>query len=289
MNSYITMVSETIEYIEDNIYSDFSLSDISKQFYMSEYHFERIFRALVGNSLKRYILGRKLTLAFYKLTSSNSSVIDIAMDYGFKYPEVFSRAFKKQFGISPQECRRKMITVKTVEKASIIPRNIISYSGGLAIKASYIHLEKILLEGVFMDVDINDSEFKSVIRGTSEGFLDKVQNINDLHYDKFYSLVSSLNYRSDKYSIFSGIESNETKKLETCKFSTIQCGWYAKFTYQGEMLDICSTFLDDLFKWIALNEIKLVSNNVCIISIYDKNYFSTREVEILIPVTMPKL
>jgi hypothetical protein len=163
-----------------------------------------------------------------------------------------------------------MIKVKTVDKASIVPRNLISYTGGLAIKASYIYLETILLEGVFMDVNVNDSEYESIIRGTSEDFLTTVQKTNNLQYDKFYSVVNCLDYRSDKYNIFSGIESDGAKNLESCKFSTIRCGWYSKFTYQGEMLDICSTFLDDLFKWIALNEMKLDPNNVGIISIYDK-------------------
>jgi AraC family transcriptional regulator len=46
MNFYIKIINEAIEYIEDNINREFDLSSISKQFYMSEYHFERIFKSL---------------------------------------------------------------------------------------------------------------------------------------------------------------------------------------------------------------------------------------------------
>jgi AraC family transcriptional regulator len=240
----------------------------------------------LGISLKKYVLGRKLTLAFHKLSSSNESVINIALDCGYQYPEVFSRAFKKQFGISPQECRRGTIEARTQDKATIIPRDLISYSGGLILKAAYIYLERTLLEGVFIDIDVNDSEFESIIRETSEKFLTKIEKTNSIKYDKFYGVVNCLDYKSDKYHIFSGIESNENKNLKSLNYNEIQCGWYAKFTYQGEMLNICSTFLDDLFKWIALNEIRLDPNKIGIISIYDTNYFNTGEVQILIPVNI---
>ena len=56
MNSYIEMINQAIEYIEESIEREIELSNISKQFYLSEYHFERAFRAIVGTNLKKYIL-----------------------------------------------------------------------------------------------------------------------------------------------------------------------------------------------------------------------------------------
>lgn len=289
MNSYVKMINEAIENIEENIEGETKISNISKQFYLSEYHFERVFRAIVGNSLKNYILGRKLTKAFYRLNSSDDSIINIAMEYGFKYPEVFSRAFKRQFGISPQKCRKDNIKVNTIEKANIINREFVSCPMGLSLKVDYVYLETIRLKGILMDIDINELDYESIIRNTSEKFLDNIKNIDSLSYDKFYSMVNGLDYENSRYKIFSGIESNEIDDLENCTDNIINGGWFARFTYNGEMLEICSTLLNDLFKWITVNEVKLNSNDVGIISIYDKNYFDSKEVHIFIPVDISNL
>ncbi|GKX67586.1 helix-turn-helix domain-containing protein [Inconstantimicrobium mannanitabidum] len=289
MNSYIEMINQAIEYIEENIDGETKLCDISKQFYISEYHFERIFRAVIGTSLKNYIIGRKLTKAFYRVISSDDLIINISMDYGFKYPEVFSRAFKRQFGISPQKCRKDMIRVNTIEKANIINREFVSCPRGLTLKVEYVYLETIRLKGILMDVDINEVGYESIIRNRSETFIDKISNINNLNYDKFYSMVNWLDYESGNYNIFSGIESNEGDNLKHCTGRIINGGWFARFNYNGEMLEICTTLLNDLFKWIAVNEVKLNSNDVGIISVYDKNYFDSSEVHILIPVVIADL
>ncbi|WP_169911710.1 hypothetical protein [Clostridium oryzae] len=52
------------------------------------------------------------------------------------------------------------------------------------------------------------------------------------------------------------------------------------------MLDVCSTFLDDLFKWIAVNEVKLAPNKIGLVSVYDKDYFITKRVQVMIPVVL---
>ena len=111
MNSYINLINKTIDYIEENIFERLNLSDISKQAYLSEYHFERLFKVIVGKSLKQYVLGRKLTMALDRLNNTNDPIINIAMDFGFEYPEVFSRAFKKQFGRLSWQIKRDKFSI----------------------------------------------------------------------------------------------------------------------------------------------------------------------------------
>ena len=107
MNLYVSAIHETIEYIEYNIGESLQLADLSAHAGISDFHFNRIFKTVTGTTLKQYVLGRKLTNALEQLRSTNKSVTEIAMDVGFDYPEVFSRAFKKQFGLSPTNIRNQ--------------------------------------------------------------------------------------------------------------------------------------------------------------------------------------
>ena len=108
------------------------------------------------------------------------------MDFGFEYPEVFSRAFKKQFGVSPKSYRIERPKVDIVEKALVISRYFVNYAGGLSLKALYIYLESLLLEGVSVDVDFNNFAFESVIKKTCERFLTESEYWDYLAHGKFY-------------------------------------------------------------------------------------------------------
>ncbi|WP_421779464.1 helix-turn-helix domain-containing protein [Kiloniella litopenaei] len=80
------------------------LADIA---HFSPYHFHRIFRGMVGESLTHHIQRLRLERAASALIYSNQSVTDIAFDAGFETPESFSRAFKKQFGLAPRRYREE--------------------------------------------------------------------------------------------------------------------------------------------------------------------------------------
>jgi AraC family transcriptional regulator len=105
MNLYVSVISDTIEYIESSMSHKLTLADLSARVRISDFHFNRIFKTVTGMTLKQYILGRKLAKAAEQLKSTRRSVIDIALGLGFEYPEVFSRAFKNQLGVSPAAFR----------------------------------------------------------------------------------------------------------------------------------------------------------------------------------------
>lgn len=67
MNLYVRTINNVIEHIEQNISENLTLQSLSQHFYLSEFHFSRLFKMITGTSLKQYILGRKLALAAEKL------------------------------------------------------------------------------------------------------------------------------------------------------------------------------------------------------------------------------
>jgi AraC family transcriptional regulator len=76
----------------------------------SPFHLHRAFRALVSETPKRYTLRLQLQHAAVRLVSSDESVLDVALAAGFKSHEVFTRAFRRQFGVTPVRYRAIALT-----------------------------------------------------------------------------------------------------------------------------------------------------------------------------------
>lgn len=102
----IAMVQQTIDRIEDSLGQPIVLEDLARAAGMSFWHFLRVFRTTVGETLKDYIRRRRLTLAAWALLEKDSSVLDIALEAGFDSHEAFTRAFRAQFACSPREFRQ---------------------------------------------------------------------------------------------------------------------------------------------------------------------------------------
>lgn len=121
-DDYIQSVCRVILYIEQNYNKELSLDELSKIASFSKYHFHRIFKSIVGESMGEYIRRVRLqstTLQF----KTNQKITQIAMNIGYETNASFSKAFKKHFGITPKEFAKnaklkrgnKMIEPKIVE------------------------------------------------------------------------------------------------------------------------------------------------------------------------------
>jgi AraC family transcriptional regulator len=104
--SYKRQIELALEYTEHNIDSDLSLQTLSKIAGFSPYHFHRIFHAVTGKSLHRYILERRLNYCAGFLLYEDCDITRIALDYGFPSSSSFARSFKKQFGCTPTQFKK---------------------------------------------------------------------------------------------------------------------------------------------------------------------------------------
>lgn len=287
MNLYVNLINETIDYIEDNIHENISLEHIAEYFCVSKFHFNRMFKTVSGMTLKQYILGRKLTHALKFLRETDISVIDTAYEFGFEYPEVFSRAFKKQFGVSPSAGRREKIDVHVVKKANIVERDIINYKGTLTLNGIDTYLDEVCLKGIYIEADINSEQFKPLMETTGEGFLKQCTQFSCLDQSKLYTVVSCHGKDSSKYTVFYGMKGEIAGQEISFETRIIPKGWYARFIYSGDMFDIRETFVDDLYRWIMVKEIKLNPNGVGMVNIFEKDYLKTKKVQIFVPIQKP--
>ncbi|WP_101843536.1 AraC family transcriptional regulator [Halobacillus sp. Marseille-P3879] len=108
----IEQVNKALSYIEEHITEKVDYQVVARIACCSEYHFKRVFSFLAGIPLSEYIRLRRLTYAAYELNQSQARVIDIAVKYGYRSADSFSRAFQEWQGITPTEARREAQLLK---------------------------------------------------------------------------------------------------------------------------------------------------------------------------------
>lgn len=104
--AWIESLQRAIDYMEEHLRDDISIEEIARQANSSVFHFQRTFALLTDISIGDYLRRRRLSLAAQELTSSDIKIIDLAYKYGYDTPEAFSKAFRKQHGVTPTEARK---------------------------------------------------------------------------------------------------------------------------------------------------------------------------------------
>ena len=94
------------EYIEEHLDESITLIQLARVAGYSPYHAAHLFSALLGVSPLRYIRQLRLSSAAEKIRDENDAILQIAFDYQFDSHEGFTKAFSRQFGMSPREYRR---------------------------------------------------------------------------------------------------------------------------------------------------------------------------------------
>lgn len=102
---YETRLLRVLVYIQRNLDEELPLEDLARVAHFSPYHFHRIFRGIVGESLQEHIRRLRLERAAQRLKHSDRRVLEIALEAGFQTHESFTRAFRAVLGCSPSEFR----------------------------------------------------------------------------------------------------------------------------------------------------------------------------------------
>lgn len=92
-------------HIQANLDEDLSLDAVAKRARLSAFHFHRLFRLAVGETLKQYTQRLRLERAANRLVIHDTSILDVALDSGFQSHETFSREFKRRFQVTPRGYR----------------------------------------------------------------------------------------------------------------------------------------------------------------------------------------
>lgn len=97
-----------LDLVGDNLSREITLEDMAHAAGMSLFHFSREFRKSMGTSPHRYLMIRRIERAKDLLANQRLSILDVALECGFKDPSHFSRVFRSIVGETPRAYRAEI-------------------------------------------------------------------------------------------------------------------------------------------------------------------------------------
>src|SRR5512139_764331 len=98
----VNAVQRMQAYIEEHLQEPITLHKLASAAGYSPWHAAKIFKALIGKPPFEYIRAVRLSRAAMRLRDGDVRIVDVAFDFVFDSHEGFTRAFSKQFGLTPQ-------------------------------------------------------------------------------------------------------------------------------------------------------------------------------------------
>jgi AraC family transcriptional regulator len=92
-------------FIESHFGQEITLDDVARVAGVSRYHLSRAFATATGGSVMTYVRGRRLTESARALAGGAPDILAVALDAGYGSHEAFTRAFRDQFGLTPEALR----------------------------------------------------------------------------------------------------------------------------------------------------------------------------------------
>ena len=240
-NDYIQRINKVVAYINNHLDETLELKTLANEAALSDFHFHRIFKALKGEAIGGYITRLRLEATARLLRYTALTIEEIAFNIGYETLASLSKAFKKQYGISPTEYR-------TNKDTYIMKKEIINPD--LALKAPKIvtlepkNLIYVALTGTYGSLDYGKAyeQLWAVIKA-QKLFTKGIESIC-ISYDDPKITEGSLQ-RSD---VCLAIHKSATPQEEvSCK--TLAGGKYAVFFYQGSYENLSQVY-DTAVRWV---------------------------------------
>ena len=122
-NLFLPQTMAFKEVIEENLYNDLSINELSVLSNMSISSFKREFKRVYDDSPASYIRNKKLEKAAALLSHSKEQISIVAYDSGFNDLSHFSKLFKKKYQMAPSDYRSaQSISAKDAEKLVPLPK-----------------------------------------------------------------------------------------------------------------------------------------------------------------------
>jgi len=105
LDAVMDPVAKAIWFIEFHSGDPIDLDSIAEAAGLSRFHLTRAFGQVTGYSAMRYLRARRLTEAARALAKGATDILGVALDAGYGSHEAFTRAFREQFGVTPESVR----------------------------------------------------------------------------------------------------------------------------------------------------------------------------------------
>jgi AraC family transcriptional regulator len=208
--TYHETVQKAIDYIEGNLKESISLYDIAEHVNFSVPHFYRLFNAIVKDTVKSYVLKRKLSNAAIDLKQSQKTISEIAFEYGFESHDVFTRAFCRVFNVSPSRYRHEDIYINF--ERFIVNKKNIKCEGSYHMNYKIINKNEVIVIGLECKAKPGDTD--GSIGKLWSKFLENVDNVkNTTTPSVMYGICEHETCTGDMLTYMAGIEVNYNSNI----------------------------------------------------------------------------
>jgi AraC family transcriptional regulator len=113
----MTPVGKALWYVESHFAGEISLDQVAAAGGVSRYYLSRAFAEATGFPVMQYVRARRLSEAARSLAAGAPDILSVALEAGYGSHGAFTRAFRDQFGLTPEAVRaeRNVATLSLVE------------------------------------------------------------------------------------------------------------------------------------------------------------------------------
>ncbi len=275
MKSYLENINNVLSYIDAHLDEEHSLDKLSQKAHLSKFHFHRIMKAHLNESLASYINRIRMETAIKLIRYSDQPIKEIAYNVGYQTAAAFNKSFKKLYNTTPMDLRKNKF--------------INSVDGH---KKEVRRFEFIVTEKTFPSTQVIYQQSKGTVGGKEtaeswDSFFHKAEKNGLINFDtKFYGI----NWDDPEITETSKIRydaciSVNTSTVESFSVRTIRKGKHLCFLYKGDYQNLSDVY-DCIFReWIITKEIEL--REVPVFEHYINNKKFTNKDELLTEIYIP--
>ncbi|PKF74489.1 GyrI-like domain-containing protein [Chryseobacterium sp. PMSZPI] len=243
-------IQKIINYIEINFDREVTAHEIESMSHYSYRNFQRIFFKLFNETISGFQKRLRLENAYKKLIYTEDTLSEIAWQVGYFNIQSFSKAFKKQYSVSPTEARK--------QKHDIFKKFIEHHDSDLKIEIKYKDAVSVYCKFIKAK-DYNNQKIDALWKE-----IEPDAEIFDAAYGIIRDQPLITNHLHCRYG--AAVKSDEV--IEGFQKIEILGGKYARFTHYGPYDIILETYRSFYRFW--LSEKQFLLNNSDVIEEYEE-------------------
>jgi AraC family transcriptional regulator len=271
---YLSYIQKGVDFIEAHLDQPIDVAQVAQESCMSQWHFQRTFKALTGETLKTYIRSRRLSVSLIKLLNPDIKILDIALGSGFESQESYTRAFKKAFSMTPGEFRQIGNQHKFLQKVQFNQTYLTHINQNINSLPEIIDVPERKLVGLkttYFGVDSEKNNMGEKLPALWEAFRSAIENIPNQIDNNGYGVIESKENAQGELNYYATLEVSEFGELPSGLITKVlPAQKYAKFTHRGSLESLNNTVNFIYSTW--LNNADYEYANFPDIEIYNSDY-----------------
>lgn len=256
-SNVIERIYRSILWLEESHEDAFYVESMADIACLSPYHFSRVFYSMTGMSPALYSRRRYLTIAANKLSLTDKSILDVALDAGYDSQESFTRAFKKMFHVNPGGVRKSSVDLEPLSQKILKQESLEHFkAGGLNLQPEYKEHDGVTIYGVAGRIDYDGTwQANKIWEEYFNDSLGKNKNKDEILYGVCQGTFENNSPSSQLMYLAGGRVCASSQRFESIN---IQEGTYAVFTHNGALKDIETTLQYIWQIWVPRSGVELV-------------------------------